>query len=248
MENYTYSDELQHWGIKGMKWGVRRYQNKDGSLTAAGRKKYSESDGSGGAPKKKVSRKVRKQREAALKKAREAKAAKKAEEKSIEEQRKELLNSSDAKELYRNRDKLTTAEINERLNRIDAEQKLAQSIVKTGMDRVDRVLSYAKKADEIYKFATGSKAGKDLMKALGVGEKETPEFNIKKFYKDINKKSNQEIADIAKRVKNEKTIRDAIDNAGGKKINDTKNNVNMDDIMSYIDDAVESAMRDRNDK
>jgi hypothetical protein len=32
--------ELRHWGIKGMKWGVRRYQNKDGSLTNAGRKRY----------------------------------------------------------------------------------------------------------------------------------------------------------------------------------------------------------------
>ena len=31
---------LQHWGIKGMKWGVRRYQNKDGSLTPAGKKRY----------------------------------------------------------------------------------------------------------------------------------------------------------------------------------------------------------------
>lgn len=36
MEN----NELQHWGVKGMKWGVRRYQNKDGTLTPAGKKRY----------------------------------------------------------------------------------------------------------------------------------------------------------------------------------------------------------------
>ena len=34
------NDYLEHHGIKGMKWGVRRYQNADGSLTAAGKKRY----------------------------------------------------------------------------------------------------------------------------------------------------------------------------------------------------------------
>lgn len=34
------TDELYHHGIKGQKWGVRRFQNKDGSLTKEGRKRY----------------------------------------------------------------------------------------------------------------------------------------------------------------------------------------------------------------
>lgn len=44
MDNY----QLYHWGIKGMRWGVRRYQNKDGSLTPAGRKRYEDEGGGSG--------------------------------------------------------------------------------------------------------------------------------------------------------------------------------------------------------
>lgn len=43
---WQYNNELYHHGIRGMKWGVRRYQNRDGTLTPAGKIRYS--DGSNG--------------------------------------------------------------------------------------------------------------------------------------------------------------------------------------------------------
>ena len=41
MNNYVYKDgELYHYGVLGMKWGVKRYQNEDGSLTTRGKRRF----------------------------------------------------------------------------------------------------------------------------------------------------------------------------------------------------------------
>lgn len=48
----VYRNELYHWGVKGQKWGIRRYQNKDGTLTSAGKKHYEGKTQTSNNPKK----------------------------------------------------------------------------------------------------------------------------------------------------------------------------------------------------
>ena len=53
--NFPVTDELYHHGIKGQKWGIRRYQNPDGSLTPAGIARYGTIENFNAAQKKKNS-------------------------------------------------------------------------------------------------------------------------------------------------------------------------------------------------
>lgn len=51
-------NELYHHGIKGMRWGVRRFQNKDGTLTNAGKKRYDKDSNPKKEPNTEAQRKI----------------------------------------------------------------------------------------------------------------------------------------------------------------------------------------------
>ena len=240
MEYYVRSDELQHHGIKGMKWGIRRYQNKDGSLTKAGVKRYYNKDGSLTkkgekwynketselkSEKKELQGKLRIQKK--NEKLKNLKDETEEMKKSVEEQetpeakREQLLKSTDAKELYENRNLLTTAELNERINRIDTEARLNSKIVveheKTGREIVNEKLKKASETinnvtnlyrniDNAYSSVSGSSIGKALKKQLGIEDK-VKEFDLDKQLKNMNKLTNQQVGELSKRLLNEKTAR-----------------------------------------
>jgi len=241
--------ELYHSGKKGMKWGQRKYQNKDGTWTPLGLKMRRAREGSGDGGREKREGYFTKKKRVKTEKAAEAKARREAIEKeTMEERRARMLKSTDARELYKNRDLLTTAEINERINRINTEAKLSEiaaSTKKTGLDRMDKFLAYGRKANEIYEF-TQKPICKALAKKMGFDVKTPEPLNYKGKLKNINKLSNKEIQELANRAKNEENLRKFIDkyiDGNGDSNNQNKNNnrtsgLTRDDILDLIEDEI----------
>lgn len=165
--NRDSESELQHHGTKGMKWGIRRYQNPDGSLTAAGKKRRS-------LGQTVHDYKVKRKRVKALEKARATKEANKKAAEEAEKKAEERAKKLEAGKIPAK--KMTDAELAKALDRKNKEKQYKEAVLatSTGKRFVSKIWNegVVPGMTEGGKKAVSSFMEKKLSDVLGLDKKE----------------------------------------------------------------------------
>lgn len=216
-------DVITHHGIKGQKWGTRRWQNEDMSLTPAGRVHYGVGEGRGqkkyltkeekdaARAERKEERAKRREERSVLKAERKAekeseREAKKAED--LEKRKAKIIADADPETIVKNRAILSTAEFNEAYNRATLAKKTSDLIVPKER-KIDKIINVGTKVADTMKMINNVKEQRD--KLFGLDEK-------KKLALEIAKEARAEQREIAKEQRAEqREIRKELRGGGNKK-------------------------------
>lgn len=160
-----YNDDMIHSGIIGMKWGVRRYQNPDGTLTEAGKKRYAkllDNQSKRNKKKMKLDKKITDKTELSEAAQKERAEIAKKQYESFKESVKQ-----NPTQLYKYRYLFTDAELNSAKNRLQTEQALktlSDQKIKQGADKLNAYVSYLTAANTTYTAISDMMKNIDKMK------------------------------------------------------------------------------------
>ena len=140
------TDELYHHGIKGQKWGVRRFQNEDGSLTNAGKKRYGTKENFEKQYPEDVKRNVK-----AIKKtvgvAEKAATAKQQNRERAKEERKREIKADREKQIREEAYKMSDKELRDVVNRLNMEERYTQvmrdrEVIEVGKSKTEKFMDF----------------------------------------------------------------------------------------------------------